>query len=923
MGGLVASTGMVRKRKVDRPLRRDVRYLGSVLGEVLVEQEGRELFDLEERVRHLAKERRRGPADQRGVAEHELAALLAALPIERAEPVIRAFSTYFSLVNLAEQHHRIRRARAHAQDVEPQRGSVEAILRKARERGVSAERAREALATLEVTLTLTAHPTQAARRTVLEKLDRIARILEQRDRCTLTPAEVRALREQVRAEVGALWQTDELRRERPTVGDEVKNVLWYVEEVLWDLLPRVPQALADAFEAVYGEPLGSLPMPLRLHSWVGGDMDGNPLVTPDVLEDSIRAHEARALRRILRCVEALGAALSQSERYTRVPPRLLASLAEDERRMPEVARRFHPRTEGEPWRRKLRYVETRLAATLAQVEERRLARRPPDAGRLVARLAAGQDALPGGPDLDRPGLAELAYRNAAELVVDLEVVAESLQEARAERAGLRQVLDLLAQVRAVGFHILELELRAPAEDARAAAAWLDEGAAPTEGGTRFFQALQRIAAAQRESGAGACRTVILSMASGPEDVRATLRCARAAGLWDDARGCAHIDIVPLFETLQALDEGPEILRSLLRDPIYGRHVRARGVQEVMVGYSDSGKEVGLLAAHGALRRIQERLPEIAGEEGIPLRVFHGRGESVARGGGPAQQAILSLPPGSVAGRYKATEQGEALDHKYARPELAMRTLELIIGGALLHTLDAQDRPDDEELERYRAIYDELAEIGRKAWRKLVWEEPRFVEFFQAATPIEAISGLPIGSRPAKRRAGGPEALRAIPWVFAWTQNRAILPGWYGVGSALERWSEREGGLEELSAMYRRWPAFRTIVDNVEMVLAKSDIRIAARYAALASREARKAVWPRIRHEYRCTRRMILAVTGHKVLLEGNGPLRRSIRLRNPYVDPMSFLQVDLMGRQQPGDDRCDRPLQLTLSGISAGMRNTG
>lgn len=925
MPGWLPSAAMVRKRKVDRPLRRDVRFLGRLLGEVIVEQEGLAVFELEERVRKLAIRRRRGPREGRAAAEAELIQLLAELPTAQAEPVIRAFAVYFQLVNLAEQHHRIRRNRAHARTPHepPQRGSLAAVLQLAKERGVPAQRVRDALRTLEVTLTLTAHPTQAMRRTVLDKLDRMANVLENRDRCELTPHEAEHALERVREEVAALWQTDEVRRERPTVGDEVKNVVWYVEQVLWDLIPEVPHALEHAFERAYGEELGFVPLPLRLHSWVGGDMDGNPRVTPEVLEDAIRAHEARGLRRILASVRQLGGALSHSSRHVEVPPALLASLERDECRMQDVAERFAPRTVGEPWRRKLRFIEARLAAGIASVEMRRLQQQNPGARILPGTLTADPAGI--APEVLATTAEGYAYREPAELVADLQIVADTLHEAGASRSGERQVRALLAQVKTLGFHILELEMRAPAEDARSASAWLDGKGEPTEGGARFFAALQKIAAAQRESGESACRTVVLSMASGPEDVRATLHCAREAGLWDEEKGCARIDIVPLFETLQALDDGPAILRSLFGDPLYRRHVQGRGVQEVMVGYSDSGKEVGLLAAHAALRRAQENLPRVAAENGLPLRIFHGRGESVARGGGPAQQAILALPPGSVAGRYKATEQGEALDHKYARPQLAMRTLELIIGGALLHTLDAQLRPGPDELAGYQKLFDELAEDGRKAYRALVWEEPRFVEFFTAASPLEEISDLPIGSRPAKRKAGGVEALRAIPWVFAWTQNRAILPGFYGVGSAIAAYLAREPqGEARLAEMYRQWPAFRTIIDNVEMVLAKSDIQIAARYAQLASVAARDAVWPKIRREHARTRKAIKSITGHRKLLEDNAPLRRSIALRNPYVDPMSFLQVELLRRKRiAGDERCDRPLLLTLSGISAGMRNTG
>ena len=849
-----------------------------------MEQAGAGAFELEERVRRLAIERRRGPRERRASAAAELATLLAGLPLELAVPVIRAFAVYFRLVNLAEQHHRIRRARAHAMEREspPQRGSLAAVLESARDAGVPAAEARRAIAALEVTLTFTAHPTQAERRTVLEKLYRVARWLEERDRCGLTPHERDDALAAVREEITALWQTDEVRRERPTVGDEVKNVLWYLEEILWDILPELGHGLARAFERAYGEPLGLERIPVRLHSWVGGDMDGNPMVTPEVVGDAMRLHRERGLARILDEVVLLGAALSQSERYVEVPAELRASLEEDGRRMPAVRARQEPRSQGEPWRRKLSFIEARARATMR------------DGG------GAGEG---------------VAYDDPAELLSDLEIVARTLREANGERAGERRVRGLVERVRALGFSIAELELRAPAAGARAGDA--------TEGGARLLAALREVAGAQRRGGEAACRTLILSMAMGPEDVLAALAAARACGLWDERRGCARVDVVPLFETLEALDRAPATLEALLADPAYRPHLDRRGVQEVMVGYSDSGKEVGLLAASAALRRAQEGLARVAREADVALRVFHGRGESVARGGGPAQQAILALPSGTVAGRYKATEQGEALDHKYARPELAMRTLELITGGALQHTLGAEPRPPPADEARFVAAFDQLAETGRRVYRALVWEEPRFPELFAAGTPIDEIAALPIGSRPAKRAAGGLEALRAIPWVFAWTQNRAILPGWYGVGSALADMGERPGGEALLAEMAREWPFFRAVLDNVEMVLAKSDLAIAARYAALAPEAACRAVWPRIRDEHRLTRTWIRRLYRERRLLEQNPTLRRSIVLRNPYVDPMSFLQVELLRRKRAGDAGCARPILLTLNGIAAGMRNVG
>jgi phosphoenolpyruvate carboxylase len=873
------------------------------LGEVLIELEGAQLFFLEERIRKLAISRRRGPREQRGEAARALLKELRSLSPQQAEPVIRAFSLYFRLANLAEQNHRIRRARAHASIVQgtPQRGSLAAILIAAKEAGVSAARARDAIMSLEITLTLTAHPSEATRRTVLEKLYRIAQILEHTGRCELTAPEKDDAAKDVREEIATLWQTDEVRRERPTVGDEVKNVVWYIEEVLWDLLPVIPQQLARAFERAYGEKLESYRVPIRIHSWVGGDMDGNPFVTPDVLDDAIRAYRARGIRRLLAGARDLGGELSQSSRYTVASAELLASIERDAARMPEVAKEQQSRTEGEPWRRKLRFIEARLSATIAEVETERL----------IAR----------GASPTAPVRSSYVYRDRRELESDLALVADSLQKAKA--AGQRRARALLERVRALGFQIAELEMRTPAADARSADAFLRTKQTPTDGAKRLLTALERVAEAQRRGGETACRTLILSMTESADDLFAALRCARQANVWDAEKSCVSLDIVPLFETLKALEQSPAILRAILEDPSYREHVARRGVQEIMVGYSDSGKEVGLLAASAALRRAQEALPLVAADAKVPLRIFHGRGETVARGGGPSQEAILALPSGSVNGQYKATEQGEALDHKYGRPELALRTLELMIGGALLHTLDAQEKPTLPAERRYIEVFEQLADVGRRVYRALVWEDPRFAEFFFCATPLEEIAQLPIGSRPSKRYAGGLDALRAIPWVFAWTQTRAILPAWYGVGSALDEVGSREGGQEELSEMYQRWPFFRTVLDNVEMVIAKTDLAIAARYAELAKPELRKHIWPAIREEHKKTKAWVKRLTGSRQLLERNPALQRSIQLRNPYVDPLNLIQVELVRRKRAGDETATRPLLLTVNGIAAGMRNTG
>ncbi len=978
---------MPYRRPVDRPLRRDVRWLGHLLGQVIRDLEGDCVFDLEERIRKLAILRRRGPKHLRRDVAVEFLDLVHALPTEQAEPVIRAFAHYFGLVNLAEQHHRVRRARAHAsvRGGTPQRGSLAAVFQHLRAAGVPAHAVRSTIAALEVTLTLTAHPTEATRRTVLEKRNRIAHALELRDSSRLTEREREELEMVVREQIALLWQTDEVRRDKPTVHDEVKNVSWYIESVLWELVPVLSRELGRAFERAYGEPLGVGRVPLRIHSWVGGDMDGNPFVTPDVLADAIRVYRERGLRMILGAVRELATALSQSSRYTTPPERLLASIAADEAAAPTLADADRNRAEGEPWRRKLGFIERRLEATLAEVERQR--------DRALARPPSPQRCPPWPP-----------YRRASDLESDLEIIAETLEEAGsakrdrlaqahreaqpksgrakarsgsvpsaarahdAPRAGERLARGLLERVRALGFGLAELEMRAPASDVRASDALASapasevrasdapasapasevrasdapasapppqtetpsagsNSAEPVEPRTmaedRIAVALARIAEAQREAGERTCRTLILSMTQEAEDVFAALRCARRAGLYDDTKGCAALDIVPLFETHAALQSSADIVRQLFADPTYRRHLDGRGVQEVMIGYSDSGKEVGLLAASLALYQAQRTLARMAAQENVPMRVFHGRGETVARGGGPAQGAILALPKGSVAGRYKATEQGEALDQKYGRPELGLRTLELVLGGAILHSLDAQPQAPPSAEERYLALFEELATTGKQLYRSLVWDHPQFADFFFHATPIDELAHLPIGSRPSKRRAGGLEVLRAIPWVFAWTQTRAILPAWYGFGGALEEACKDASKRELIHEMYQSWPLFRTMTDNIEMVLAKTDMRIAARYAALAPIPIREAVWPLLTDEHRRARKWVKQLTGNTQLLDKNQPLQRSIRLRNPYVDPLNLFQLELVRRKRRGDPDLTRPILLTVNGVAAGMRNTG
>ncbi|WP_373046144.1 phosphoenolpyruvate carboxylase [Vulgatibacter sp.] len=855
---------------------RHERLLLRLLDEILAERgEGA----LREHFQHLLAAGRL-PAGSR---QATLRATIHRLSTSELEKLVRLLGLSLQLLNVAERSDLVVRL---ASSGIPRRASLEETFAALRERGLDAASTRRLVEALRLTLVFTAHPTQATRRSELRKLYRIASVLEEQASCRLSEEERARGTEAIRGEVHDLWLTDEVRDQRPTVGDEVKSTLWYLEDVFWTLPPRLASRIEEAFARVHGEPLGFHPAPLLLHSWVGSDMDGNPRVTAEVFEQTLRTHRDRRFALLESELRELRRSLSQSAGHLDVPGRLLRSIEEDARRFAGLSPLVVAHAQREPWRRKLAWMEARIVAT-------------------------------------RRDRAEGAYASSAELVADLDLVASTLEEAKAGAHAVRAVRELEATVRTMGFAIAESEVRVPAEDARDAVAFLARGEPPSDGARRLLDVLHRLAALQAQGGEFACRTLILSMAASARDIRDALACARSAGLWDDERGCATVDVVPLFETEQALDDGPAILEELFADEVYRRHVERRGVQEVMVGYSDSAKEVGFLAANAALRRALERMPQVAARAGVRLRLFHGRGQTVARGGGPAWEAIVAQPPGSVAGWFKQTEQGEALDQRFARPVLALRMVETLLAGALLHTAGAERRPGPDEEARWIVAFDGMAQVAREAYRGLVWSTPAFLDFFLAASPLGEIGELNIGSRPAKRKAGGLETLRAIPWVFAWNQNRISLPGWYGVGSALEQVAAQAGGLDELRAMYRGWPFFGRVLDNAEAVLAGTDFRVAARYARLASPELREAVWPRIREERRRTLRWLRAITGRQRLLEHKPELRRSLVRRRRFVEPLSWMQLELLRRKRAGEPGSDAALLLSIGALAIGLKATG
>jgi phosphoenolpyruvate carboxylase len=909
-------------------LRRDVSYLGHVLGDTLVEQVGQNLLDLEESIRALAKERRasEGSGRKRDAAAtaKKLAELVSGLDTTTAEQVARAFTHYFQLVNLAEQHHRTRRRRDYARAGKAQRGSLDVVFAEVA-KTVSRERFEDLLRLAVVELVFTAHPSEAQRRTVLDRHRRLVDLLAIRERKGLVPIERDEVDLAIRAEIAILWQTDEVRQEKPRVGDEVKNVLFYLEEILFPLVPRFYAALENATEQAFGAPLDTGCL-LRFGSWVGADMDGNPNVTPEVAIDTGLAQSSRVLALYQREIVALGAALSQSTRRVEVSAALLASLDRDAVDMPELARSLEMTTRHEPYRRKLRFVGERLQATR---------------NALVALRESG----------DPMGLLVLpghAYAGAEAFIADLELVRASLLDHRGGNAGASRVHDLIRQARTFSFHLACLDVRIPAEWVRAdarVALGLPEGAPldlaaleealasdlsalhmPDGQGTRAVRALARIRELTFDRGA---ESLILSMTHGAEDMLAALLLARFAGLDRPAVERSVVSIVPLFETLDDLHRSATELRRAASSPAYAAYLARRaGVQEIMLGYSDSNKDAGIVGSSFALYRAQQALVAVSLEHGLALKIFHGRGGSIGRGGGPSQRAIESLPPGSLSGRFKLTEQGEVLGWKYLVPEIAERNLELTIAGVLAQSLGVGPHVASPSVDEDEALFEQVAAVSVEQYRALM-NDPDLARYFAATTPIEDIPRLNIGSRPARRskKHATLEDLRAIPWVFAWTQSRQMVPGWYGAGRALT-WLLREHGIEPARKMYAEWPFFATTLDAIAVALAQADMVIAARYAdLLEDNVVARRMFVRIALDHGRAVRAVRKILDRAGPLDPQSTLARSIELRNPYVDPLSFIQIELLRRKRAHPDDVPEDLQrailLTINGLAAGLRSTG
>ncbi|MCP3978542.1 MAG: phosphoenolpyruvate carboxylase [bacterium] len=874
-----------------KPLRDDVRLLGTLLGETLKEQAGVELFEAVEEVRRQAKDSRTG---DRGQLE-SLARDLAETPMALTLPLARAFSQFLNLANIAEQHHRVRRRRAYLSDPSalPQRGSCLAAFRSLIDDGMTPDELHRAVSSLRIELVLTAHPTEVTRRTVLLKFNRIAELLAERDRGDLTLPEQEELIEGLRREVHSIWETDEVRHERPTPADEARRGFVVIEQVLWASVPRFLRNMDRALLELTGRPLPADAAPVHFGSWMGGDRDGNPNVTPEVTEEICLLSRWVAADRLEREVHAL----------------------RDELSMIEAGRELRDRVGQvhEPYRVYLRGVRDRLRATRDHIE---------------ARLAGGE------PD-ERP-----IYEDGEELAESLRLCRRSLSETGEDRIAAGRLLDLQRQLACFGLSLVRLDLRQDAarhteaidaltrRSGLGSYADLDEterqrfllqrleGDHPEipldlESDSAVWDVLETFRMAARQP-PGSLGAYVISMARAPSDVLAVEFLQRAA------RVSPALPVVPLFETVDDLRGASRALGQLLDLPWY--RDRIRGKQEVMIGYSDSAKDGGRLAAAWELYTAQESMVQTCRERGVHLTLFHGRGGTVSRGGGPTYLAIQSQPPGSVQGDLRITEQGEMIQAKFGLPGIAARTLEVYTTAVL----EAAQSPAAPAPDEWRSLMAQLARNSRSVYRSFV-ENEQFIRYFRAATPIEELDGLNIGSRPSRRRAaGGLESLRAIPWVFAWTQMRMMAPSWLGVGEALQRAID-DDKLPVLREMYVGWPFFRSTLNLVEMVLAKTAPRVAELYEQRLVPSDLRPLGRDLRLRHTRTIDALLAVTGQQRLLEENPVLRRSIDVRNPYVDPINMVQVELLRRLRGagGDGRLRDALLVTINGVAAGMRNTG
>jgi phosphoenolpyruvate carboxylase len=906
--------------EIDAALREDIRRLGDELGRTLVRQAGEGLLTQVEEIRSLSRRADEGDADAADALHARLGDVDAVTAIELA----RAFTTYFHLATVAEQTHRVTLL---GRPEESERGWLPMAIDRLLDAEVSVADVAAALERLEIRPVVTAHPTESSRRSVLSKLAALGDLVEQRRDPRLTDLDRQRIDRRTAELIDLVWVTDELRVAAPRPTDEAQATLYYVESVLWSVLPDL---LGD-LQAELGRMGVSLPLdavPLRFGSWVGGDRDGNPNVTPEVTTEVLAWMHDRGLTLIERALNDLVTELSPSSRIVGTGDELAASLEEDRQHLPQVWERLEHLNREEPYRLKVSYCAQRVANTRERLRR-------------------------GGPH--RPGVD---YRDASELVAELRLVRDALADHAGALVAAGRVDAVRRVIEAAGFHLAVMDIRDHSRNFHTLVGELcqlnglvypdDEpgrrdvldtelrGSRPLSGltttvspdATRVARTFSVLRESMDTYGDGIVDTCIVSMTRGPADVLAAAVAARESGLVDVRRGIARLSFVPLLETVDELQGAGRILDELLQTPSYRRIVRARGdLQEVMLGYSDSNQDGGIVTSQWSIHRAIRDLRDVAARHGVRLRLFHGRGGSVGRGGGPAHQAILAQPHGAVDGAVKLTEQGEVISDKYLLPGLARHNLELLVSAvleaSLLHTTSRQ--PQD-TLARYDEVMDVASQAARSTYCALI-DDPSLVDYFLSATPVQELGALNIGSRPSSRpeAGGGLDSLRAIPWVFGWTQSRQIVPGWFGLGSGLAAAREAGHG-DTLREMAREWWFMRALLSNVEMTLAKTDLTIARRYVETLVPAEHQHLLEVIEAEHARTREQLDWVT------EGHGPLQdhpilqRTLAVRDRYLHPLHALQVELLARTRQADEpdeSTDRALLLTMGGIAAGLRNTG
>ncbi|MYL50642.1 phosphoenolpyruvate carboxylase [Halobacillus litoralis] len=906
------------------PLRRDIHALGKMLGDILVHHGGEELLNKVETIRQLTKDLRKSPDPS---TYNQLKNEIQNLEPPMRSQVIRAFSIYFHLVNIAEQNHRIRRRREYQlrEDHGAQPFSLESAVQNLKNNDFSKDDIQEVLDKLSLELIITAHPTEATKRTVLEIQKRIATILKKLDHPQLTKSERESLQDSLQNEVTVLWQTDELRERKPTVMDEVRNGLYYFDETLFDVLPDIHQELEARLEDHYPNEDWNVPNFLRFGSWIGGDRDGNPNVTPDITWETLQKQRKLVLKKYDAVLVELMKRFSHSSTQVTVTDELRNAIEKEEPLLPK----------GKKWRVDREIYRRKFAIILERLRQ--------------------------------VGKSEIGYGHADELLEDLRQIRDSAQTHQPNKRELKKLRKLIRQVELFGFHLATLDIRNHSGEHEAAVtellqkvgivedyASLEEkdklevlqdvlkdprpisllNEDYTEQTQKMLNVFQMIRKAHKEFGDRSIEVYLISMTESASDLLEVLVLAKEAGIYRlhaDGTVESNINVAPLLETVDDLVAGPDILKTLFEMDVYSKHLDKHGNhQEIMLGYSDGSKDGGTLTANWRLYKAQQEIHDMAIAYNVGLKFFHGRGGSLGRGGGPLNRSLLSQPVETLGEGVKITEQGEVLSSRYLLRDIAYRSLEqgasTLLEGAMNISKESEQGHHREEL--WEQALEDISDVSLKKYQSLVFGDSDFLTYFNEATPLQEISELNIGSRPMKRKDSSKfENLRAIPWVFAWTQNRQLIPAWYAAGTGLASYVEdSDDNLAILKQMYENWPFFRSTINNLQMALTKADIQTAKEYKALVNdQELGERIFQNIVEEYDRTKDILLQITGDAELLDHQPTIKESVRLRNPYVDPLNFLQVELIKELRQVDDHEDilTEVLLTISGIAAGLRNTG